>query len=1054
MGRDAPTSDERATLDSVLHYQLEESLGSGGMGMVFRAVDTRLGRSVALKFLAKELIGDEEARERLIVEARLAARLDHPNIGTIYAIEETADQQLFLAMAYYPGETLRDRLDREALAWPEALQFAREVLQALVYAHDQGIIHRDVKPGNIMLSPQGAKLLDFGLATLRDTKGMAEGATGTVMYMSPEQVRGQPFVDARADMWSFAVVLYEMLTGAAPFGTGGGMAKLILNIVSRDPEPVSSLAPGVPEAVDSLLQIALAKDPEDRYEGAAEMLQDLEAIAQGEAGRTPQRQPEAPAPDEPTSRQPAPTNLVSPKNPLVGRLDERALIEQYLADSNCQVITLLGLGGVGKTRLALQVAADRVTSGHSAEGVFIVELDGLDHPDLITSSIADVFDLDLHPLEDDVEQIVAEVGSKHLLLVLDNFEHLMDGVALVHVLVRGCPNLKLLVTSRERLQLPEEYVVPLQGLPYPEPGAGLEEAAESEAVELFAQRARQVDSDFVLDEANQLYVVEICALVFGLPLGLELAAAWTRILEPEEIVAEIKSDGDFLSTSSRTVTERHRSIRAVFDYSWRLLTPAEQSVLMGLSVFRGGASKLAAQAVAGASLDLLSQLADKSLLARTDAGTFEQHGLLQQYARQKLAEVPEREKQVLAGHAHFFLELLTLRCEALRRADADALEEIETSLDNIRTGWRYATHEVPSELKMAAEPLRRFFEQRNLLRNGVELFSQTLDDLTGASEVAGIVAVHLSWLRLRQGEFDDAIELGRRGLEQLESSENHRELQVGSNTMGAALASKGDYAAARPHFEAALESAVLLGDDGVRIMALENLAMVEQRLGEFEKARDDFEQSLELARKQGHAKQMVTNLNNLSSLLLSMGRPELAEPHLHEGLELAKQSGLKQMLPFFLGNLGLAASAQGNYQAGKRHLLDALKILRGSNQRSFEAALLAELGQVAIGLGEVVEGDRYFLRSLQNALELEELPLALHVTALAGAARVDQEREGAADLLRLVADHPATLGEDRTLAEECLGRLGAIPSGSGSLHDLASVVTLLDDVTEVPSRAS
>ena len=268
---------------TVSHYQILEKLGAGGMGVVYRARDTRLDRDVVLKFLSPSLKADEDATRRQIQEAKAASALDHPNICTIYGLEETEDGQAFISMAYYQGEVLRDRIARGPIPVEEAAGIASQIARGLAAAHARGIIHRDIKPANVVVTPRGAvKILDFGLAKLAGAGRVTQTGTaaGTAAYMSPEHMRGRP-VDRRMDVWSLGVVLYEMVTGDQPFG-GDEIASLIYSVLSVEPRPMRSLQSEVPEELDRIVRKSLVKDAAGRYASVDEMLADLDFFA----GRT------------------------------------------------------------------------------------------------------------------------------------------------------------------------------------------------------------------------------------------------------------------------------------------------------------------------------------------------------------------------------------------------------------------------------------------------------------------------------------------------------------------------------------------------------------------------------------------------------------------------------------------------------------------------------------------------------------------------------------------------------------------------------------------------
>ncbi|HMB90161.1 MAG TPA: serine/threonine-protein kinase, partial [Rhodothermales bacterium] len=268
-------------------YEVRRKLGAGGMGVVYEAYDARLQRTIALKFLSALSSKDEQARQRLLAEARAAAALDHPNVGTVYEVGETDDGRTFIAMALYQGETLREKIDRGPLPVDEALDYAVQIARGLAAAHAQGIVHRDVKPANIIVTEPSetetrgrVKILDFGLAKLADMHLTQTGSTlGTVYYMSPEQARGET-VDQRTDIWALGIVLYEMLSKARPF-QGEYAQAYLYSIMNDEPEPLAALNPDVPEDLDHILSMCLEKDRDYRYPAMVDLLHDLDMLEQG-----------------------------------------------------------------------------------------------------------------------------------------------------------------------------------------------------------------------------------------------------------------------------------------------------------------------------------------------------------------------------------------------------------------------------------------------------------------------------------------------------------------------------------------------------------------------------------------------------------------------------------------------------------------------------------------------------------------------------------------------------------------------------------------------------
>lgn len=264
---------------SVSHYKILEKLGEGGMGVVYKAEDTRLKRTVALKFLPPEWTRDPEAKKRFIHEAQAASTLDHSSICTIYEVEETEDGQTFIAMACYEGETLKNRIKRGPLKVEEAVNVAIQIAEGLKEAHDKGIVHRDIKSANIMVTPKGqVKILDFGLARLTGRTRLTKTGTtlGTVDYMSPEQAQGDR-IDRRSDIWSLGVVLYEMLTGMKPFA-GEYEQAVVYSILNEAPEPITGLRTGISKALEAIVLKCLEKDPSRRYQHADEISVDLKRL--------------------------------------------------------------------------------------------------------------------------------------------------------------------------------------------------------------------------------------------------------------------------------------------------------------------------------------------------------------------------------------------------------------------------------------------------------------------------------------------------------------------------------------------------------------------------------------------------------------------------------------------------------------------------------------------------------------------------------------------------------------------------------------------------------
>ncbi len=350
-------------------------------------------------------------------------------------------------------------------------------------------------------------------------------------------------------------------------------------------------------------------------------------------------------------------------SPFVGRLAELADIATLLTNPDCHLITLVGAGGIGKTRLALETAA--TLGDRFPDGAYFVPLQAAQSTASLVLAIGEALRFQFFAGGEPFEQISEFLAAKTLLLVLDNAEQLLDEIAIISDLLANAPQLKILVTSRERLNLIEEWVYEVGGLNFPHGhnGTAVEEYG---AVQLFVQNARRVQPTFSFAQ-EQAAIIRICALVQGMPLALELAAAWTRVLSCAEIAVEIEQGLDILQTSARNVPERHRSMRVVLNQSWEQLTAGEQQVLRQLALFRGGLTREAAAVVAGASLHTLSALVDKSWLYRSSAtGRYDLHELVRQFGEERLAESGEADT-VQRTYAAFYADLMA-RCEVRDQA--------------------------------------------------------------------------------------------------------------------------------------------------------------------------------------------------------------------------------------------------------------------------------------------------------------------------------------------------------------------------------------------------
>jgi predicted ATPase/DNA-binding SARP family transcriptional activator len=427
-----------------------------------------------------------------------------------------------------------------------------------------------------------------------------------------------------------------------------------------------------------------------------------------------------------------PHNLPPQPTRFVGRMEELAHIEELLQTPEVRLITVVGPGGIGKTRLALQAAAHAHRRGLFLHGVFFVPLEGIDSPLLLATTVAQAMGLQFSGSQEPADQLRVYLQTKEILLMLDNLEHLAGADAWAGRLVQACTRVTLLVTSRKRLNLHGERLLELSGLTAPLDEAGTDITGYS-AAQLFLNSAQNVQPDFAVTRENEQVIGRICRLVNGLPLAIELAAAWVRHLNCHEIAAEIERNLGFLATTQANVPVRHRSLQATFEHSWALLDEDERRTFAHLALFRGGFDRSAALTITQCRFPILIALCDKSLLRRDPAGRYALHELLRQYAEVKLQAEAQTFAAAQARHGQYYLQFLAAREDAQNDArQQETQQEIAAEMDNIRAAWGWAiARQQPNALESALESLRVFFEHAGWYTEAIRLFEAAAACTTG-----------------------------------------------------------------------------------------------------------------------------------------------------------------------------------------------------------------------------------------------------------------------------------------------------------------------------------
>ena len=726
-------------------------------------------------------------------------------------------------------------------------------------------------------------------------------------------------------------------------------------------------------------------------------------------------------------RGPSQLRIPTPGTALVGRDPERVELAQMLAGDDCRLVTLTGPGGVGKTRLSLQVAQDLERADGFRDGVHPVLLDALTSPRQIALSIADALDLELHGPADAAQQVASQLADTHCLLVLDNFEHLIEGAPLLSRLLRDCPRLKLLVSSRERLNLTDEWSYPVEGLAFPdqEP-AEPEELRFYDAVQLFVQRARRVDLRFEAGPEELRSILRICQLVDGFPLGLELAATWVRLLTPGEIASEIEANLDFLSSASRDAPERHQSLRAVFEHSWRQLTAREQDALRKLAVFRGGFRREAAAEVCGATLPTLAGLVDKSLLRASRGGRYDRHALLYQYMHEKLAQDPVEHERTRASHGRYFFQFLQNNYQQMLSGNqGKALDAIEQDLENIRSAWFWALADGNTEAILdMSDPIRAFHDTRARYQEGHDLFSEAARrfEATGSRTALGYLLVMQAWFGSWLGRYDLARKLAERGVELLRPDGRDDHLAQGLNILGTIAWRLGQYPYAKRCF---LETLGLVSGRK-RVNALNNLAMAEDSLGDYRAAVEHYQEALAWNRETNNTSQIVINIINLASALSNFGEFERAQQLLQEGVSIAREHDLQQTLPYLLAGLGNVLTSLNQYPQAQAFCEEALALHRKLDDPVNTLFTLSVLGRIATEQASFSKARDYFSEALELARNNQVTDMTFK--PIGDAASLLAKREDfatAASYFNLILHHPVSDRVSKDVAGERLQALRA-----------------------------
>src|SRR6266508_1985169 len=590
--------------------------------------------------------------------------------------------------------------------------------------------------------------------------------------------------------------------------------------------------------------------------------------------------------------------------PFVGRTKEVADITARLLNPECRLLTVTGLGGSGKTRLALEAA--NTAAADFPHGAVFVPLQPLTRSNLLVPTIARAVGLTFYGEGEPQDQLLDYLRDKTLLLILDNFEHVLDGAALVSTMLAYAPGITVLTTSRQALSLREEWLYPLKGLATP-PSVYATSLEDYEAVQLFRSHARRVQPHFDLANEHEA-IIRICMMTAGLPLAIELAAAWLKGLSVTHIAQEIQRNLDFLSTTMRNVEERHRSMRAVFDQSWTFLSDNERLIFARLSVFAGGFDREAAEQVAEASFSSLASLVEKSLLQIESAGRFGIHELLRQYGMEQLEASGETEA-TYARHSRYFAQLMLKHEAALKQPQQiETGRAIEHDFDNIRLAWEWsAKNQHLAHLHAMLNGLYLFGFLRSRYRETIAIFQQTLEQSVADTPLLGrLLARRWGYLYYNLNNTGKWIEYTEQSLSLARVTHDRFALVTCLYTLGSVYILNGDYIKGQQYCAEALQFATESEHQGQIAHALSLLALCAFCQGDYTTCQDYAERSQAIIEDINF---LVVQAYNLSMLiLLACVREDYAEAV--RLAELAKRHSTNKM-GFELLYWALAAVACG-----------------------------------------------------------------------------------------------------------------------------------------------
>lgn len=673
------------------------------------------------------------------------------------------------------------------------------------------------------------------------------------------------------------------------------------------------------------------------------------------------------------------SNLPTETAPMIGRETELAELERQLRDPTCHLITIAGLGGIGKTRLALRVGHQ--CANQTLHGAVLVILTSAQSLDAFLSTLADSIRFSFLQQGAPRAQLIDYLREKHMLLILDNMEQLAGVVnEFLNDLVQLAPDVKIIITSRQRFNLRSEWVLALQGLPSVETRAPNELPA---AQTLFLETSRRVRGDDMVRGEPITAINQICSLLHGMPLAIELAAAWSRLLTCEQLAAQLYSNVTALEASTPDNEERHRSLRAVFDHSWRLFSLMEQQILVALSSFVAGFTREAAERVAGASMPLLLGLTDKMLLRRELSGRFSLHEMMRVYLLEKL-QGSESVERIRSAYLAYYAALMRHFTPRLKTQEQQKLLlDLAPEIENLHLAWDTAiqTRDTATLMELMAG-LSLLHELKSDWRVAQAVLSRAMSVLSQSdAETYGTWLAHMAHAWSRLDQLDYTTDFANRCVGLL-SEDNPRHISALARALAAlgyALTTRGEHDAALTHLDKALVLRKRAGDDWDLAQCWVRIASAHGQRAQFfvhqgdnqqdevlrhaRNARHAAEQALEISTRIGE-QFLTARIRTMLGILLDLeGEIDRAELLQKENLTFYEQISSLDGICMSYNSLGSTAHKRGNFSESLNYFLEALTLARRIGTRVWEANALNNLAVSSYKLNKLYDARSYFRQS-------------------------------------------------------------------------------------------